>query len=110
MTCFAIRRRRFAAERNVDLTGFLGSPGPGFWMWSARYACILRAFICRCALRHAARTEFRTFPGSPGTEILVEGPTVYICFASYFVIRSGRCAPARNADLIGILGSPGVGL
>ena len=109
MTCFAIRRRRFAAERNVDLIDFLGSPVPRFGMGSACYACILRAFTWRFALRRAARTEFRKFPGSPGAGILVGRPTVYICFASCVVIRNRRFASERNADLIDFLGSPGIG-
>ena len=36
-------------------------------MGSVSYACILRAFVWRFALRHAARAEFRKFPGSPDT-------------------------------------------
>ena len=53
--------------------------------------------------------NFAIFSGSPGTGILVGRPTVFICFASYFVIRSRRFASERNADLIDFLGSPGIG-
>ena len=53
--------------------------------------------------------NYEHFLGSPGTGILVRRPTVYICFANYFVIRRRRFALERNADVIDFLRSPGVG-
>ena len=47
-------------------------------MGSARYVYILRAFIYGSALRQAARIDICKFPGSPGAEIMVERPSVYI--------------------------------